>query len=229
MTHHSLESFHSSQPDGNLVGILRILLVLVTSHTELAQTLGKFRKKIPDFFKRLEAKNVLLPINDGKNNFSSVKSSVPTHQNGNNSNSGDDNNSSSNNNDINNSSSISSSNSIDYEVIDGVDDKEEEEQDVNDDDNDGEGEGEGEEGRDGDDLLSFLYRNCLFPAEEEKLVSSPPSAANVTNSCSTGKCLHTRTPVDVRMDCANYDYYYALFPLNYFRKYFHAFHSQLNL
>ena len=211
MSHHSLESFHSSQPDGNLVGILRILLVLVTSHTELAYTLGKFRKKIPNFLKRLETKNILLPINDGKNNSSNVESSVPAHQNSNNNNSSSsssNSNSSNNNKNSSSSSSSSSSNGIDYRAIDGVDDKEEEEEEY-DDDNDGEGEGEGEEGRDGDDLLFFLYRNCLFPSDEEKLVSSPPSAANVTNSSNSGKYLYTRTLVDVRMDCANYDNYYA--------------------
>ena len=170
MSHHSLESFHSSQPDGNLVGILRILLVLVTSHTELASILGNFRQKLPEFLNRLETKNILLPTNDGKNDSLNVSSSVYTNENGNNNNSR---NSRSN-------SSSSSSSSIDCRIIDGAYN----EDDDHDDDN---------HENDGNDLLSFLYRNCLFPEDKDKLVSSSTTAAQATRSNSSRKYLCTRT------------------------------------
>jgi hypothetical protein len=47
MCHQSLESFHSSQPDGALVGILRVLLVLVTANPQQRTKLGTTYNPFP--------------------------------------------------------------------------------------------------------------------------------------------------------------------------------------
>lgn len=46
MSHRSVESFHSTQPDGALVGILRILLVLSSCLPSQRRKLGRFKRKI---------------------------------------------------------------------------------------------------------------------------------------------------------------------------------------
>ena len=45
MSHRSVESFHSTQPDGPLVGILRILLVLSSCLPSQRRKLGRFKRK----------------------------------------------------------------------------------------------------------------------------------------------------------------------------------------
>ena len=45
MSHRSVESFHSTQPDGSLVGILRILLVLSSCLPSQRRKLGRFKRK----------------------------------------------------------------------------------------------------------------------------------------------------------------------------------------
>ena len=46
MSHRSVESFHSTQPDGALVGILRILLILSSCLPSQRRKLGRFKRKI---------------------------------------------------------------------------------------------------------------------------------------------------------------------------------------
>ena len=127
MNHHSMESFHSSQPDGTLVGILRILLVLVTSHTELRKMLGKYPKNIPKSLKIGMTRNILHANNDHHDNEIDGTKRIQINLN----------------NDRNN--------------------------DENNDDNDNE-----------NDLLSFLYRNCLFPEEKDRIMPSNPNIT-ITN------------------------------------------------